>query len=518
MQLSAQELQQLRQASPPQSGLLWQALMQRANSDLQVLSTFLMDSHGLGLLYESEIDQWKVDAFHSTPIPHAQVVRNGLAYLVFEDPWSTSAVNKLARVTQPNCRLGLVSPAALRAFQERAANSDSNSTPSAVQKTGAPSGDAVSFVSQALEQGYADGASDIHFESDRSGIRTKFRIDGVMCPGKTVSSVQFAEQVISRIKVLASLDITERRKPQDGRFRWTSQSSHATDMRVSIMPSIFGEDAVLRLLDRAQLRDGKTGISLPTLGFDESTSKVIRGLASKPHGMLLVTGPTGSGKTTTIYAALSEVNNQTEKIITIEDPVEYELPGVLQIPVNEQKGLTFATGLRSILRHDPDKILVGEIRDSETAEIAIQAALTGHLVFTTVHANSLFDVLGRFQHFGVDPFALASALNGVLVQRLLRKLCPDCKDPSPPEVSPIPMHRLGCPTCRHTGYKGRLVIAEVLLLDNPLRDLIIQRASISEISDYLNKRGDKQLLEIAKECVSANLTSMEEVERVIGLA
>jgi general secretion pathway protein E len=428
------------------------------------------------------------------------------------------AIQELAQCSLTGIRLAIASTATLDHLENQ--NTLSNPVQSAPNShLSSPAiesaSDAVAFVQKALETAFQEGASDVHFECDRAGIRTKFRLDGVMSPGTAAPSVGFAEQVISRIKVLSSLDITERRKPQDGRFRWSSLSGKATDIRVSIMPSIFGEDAVLRLLDRAQLRDDRVGINLSTLGFDSSTAKSIRSLATRPHGMLLVTGPTGSGKTTTVYAALSETSNDTEKIITIEDPVEYELPGVLQIPVNEQKGLTFATGLRSILRHDPDKILVGEIRDPETAEISIQAALTGHLVFTTVHANSLFDVLGRFQHFGVDPFALASALNGVLIQRLLRQLCRECKDASPETDTGL---HVGCPACRHTGYKGRLVVSEVLALDNTLRDLIINRATISELTRHLELKGHVPLLDIAMECVRKRLTTREEVERVIGMA
>jgi general secretion pathway protein E len=271
-------------------------------------------------------------------------------------------------------------------------------------------------------------------------------------------------------------------------------------------------------------------MSLNALGFEGHVAGVLRSLASRPHGMLLMTGPTGSGKTTTVYAALSEVNNGLEKIITIEDPVEYELPGVLQIPVNEQKGLTFATGLRSILRHDPDKILVGEIRDPETAEIAVQSALTGHLVFTTVHANSLFDVLGRFQHFDIDPFALASALNGVVVQRLLRRLCPHCvgsRDTSDderalyeklqlPSLARVPS-ATGCDSCRGTGYKGRFVVAEVHDLSDSVRDLILKRASMQELKSFIYQTPDTRLLALAMAKVSQGITTHEEVTRVIGM-
>lgn len=380
-----------------------------------------------------------------------------------------------------------------------AALADTHGAAAAAQAVAAP---AVAFVDAALARGCADGASDIHFESDRSGLNLKYRIDGVMAPGGRQQGVQAAEEIISRIKVMAQLDITERRRPQDGRIHWLGDGK-PLDLRVSIMPSIFGEDAVLRLLDRAQLRQSGEEMSLRSLGFAEPVAARIRTLAGRPHGMLLVTGPTGSGKTTTVYAALTEANTGLEKIVTIEDPVEYELAGILQIPVNENKGLSFATGLRSILRHDPDKILVGEIRDAETAEIAVQSSLTGHLVMTTVHANSLFDVLGRFQHFGIDPFGFASALNGVVVQRLLRRACSHCA-------------AAGCGQCRGTGYRGRLVVAEVHVLDDAQRDLIVGRASLAELRQRMELPPKASLKGQAMAAVTAGATTFEEVLRVVG--
>jgi general secretion pathway protein E len=384
----------------------------------------------------------------------------------------------------------------------------------------------VEFVGRAIAYAYAEGASDIHFEVTRVGLQLKFRLDGVMRSGEMLSGTQAAEEVISRIKVMAQLDITERRRPQDGRIHWADKQ---LDLRVSIMPSLFGEDAVLRLLDKTQLREADSAaLTLQSLGFATESAEDIRKLAARPHGMLLVTGPTGSGKTTTVYAALSEVNDGLEKIITIEDPVEYELAGTLQIPVNEQKGLTFATGLRSILRHDPDKILVGEIRDAETAQIAVQSALTGHLVFTTVHANSLPDVLGRFQHFGIDPFGFASALNGVVVQRLMRRVCGQCVEMRPvtsaeaellnglkQTMSQVPKP-MGCSLCSGTGFKGRFVVAEVHTLNAVLRDMIVERKSLGQMSELLNKDADKRLIAQALAHVQAGVTSLEEISRVIG--
>lgn len=444
----------------------------------------------------------------------------GRKVLLTEDPWSPAALQALSLGAFGATQLALPRPGQ----QPR----DTRAAPPAAQGATVP---VVAFVDEAIAHAFREGASDIHFECDRTGVSVKFRLDGVMAPAGRLDDAASAQEVLSRIKVLAQLDITERRRPQDGRFRWTGSGGAAVDMRVSVMPSLFGEDAVLRLLDKAQLRNARKDVTLAALGFDAQTSERLRALARRPHGMLLMTGPTGSGKTTTVYAALSEVNDGLEKIITIEDPVEYELPGVLQIPVNEQKGLTFATGLRSILRHDPDKILVGEIRDAETAEIAVQSALTGHLVFTTVHANSLADVLGRFQHFGIDPFALASALNGVVVQRLLRRLCAQCRTWRAPdareaaalralgaaECPALPMAP-GCAHCRSSGYRGRLVIAEVHEVGDRLKDLIAGRLTMSELKEATEANGQRGLRALALARVLAGATSLAEVERVVGLA
>jgi general secretion pathway protein E len=328
----------------------------------------------------------------------------------------------------------------------------------------------------------------------------------------------------SRLKVMAELDIGARRLPQDGRFKLRAQGRDV-DFRLSIMPSVHGEDAVVRVLDRAAVEQGQGSLTLASLGFDEARCQQIRQLARMPHGMLLVTGPTGSGKTTTLYAAITEIHEGSEKFITIEDPVEYELQGVVQIPVNERKGLTFARGLRSILRHDPDRVLVGEIRDAETAQIAVQAALTGHLVFSTVHANHAFDVIGRFMHMGLDLYNVVSALNAVLAQRLLRRLCSHCAVPEQPQGpallalggEPHRLHRaVGCPHCRHTGYKGRLAVAEVLVLDDELRDLIAARAPMQRIKQAARDRGMQRLSAAALALVRQGSTSFEELQRVVS--
>lgn len=392
----------------------------------------------------------------------------------------------------------------------------------------APEGPVVSFVDQAMQNGYDGGASDIHFECDRTGVTAKHRVDGVMQRYARLEGVERAAEVISRIKVMAQLDITERRLPQDGRLR-TELAGQAVDVRVSIMPSVHGEDAVLRLLDKARLRRREDEVSLALLGFTSAAAESIRELALRPSGLFLVTGPTGSGKTTTVYATLAEIHDGLEKIITIEDPVEYELPGVLQIPVNERKGLTFARGLRSLLRHDPDRILVGEIRDAETAEIAVQSALTGHLVFTTVHANSLADVVARFRHFGLDMFGFMSALNGVVVQRLVRRLCPRCGDWREPtegesrwlaregagSVERVPL-AVGCGECHGSGYRGRMVLAEVHVLDDAVRDHVTGALPLTQLKSMALERAVVPLATLAAGQIAGGHTTIEEVKRVVG--
>ncbi|MFT3858857.1 MAG: GspE/PulE family protein [Aquabacterium sp.] len=374
-------------------------------------------------------------------------------------------------------------------------------------------------------------ASDLHLESTASGMVIRHRLDGVMVHVGDVGSREVAEQLVSRLKVMAELDIGERRLPQDGRFKLrvhtgAGAAAREVDFRVSIMPSSFGEDAVLRILDRSRLAEEASVLSLEGLGFDADDAAVVRRLARKPYGMLLVTGPTGSGKTTTLYAVVQEINDGRDKIITIEDPVEYQLGGVVQIPVNEKKGLTFARGLRSILRHDPDRVMVGEIRDAETAQIASQAALTGHLVLSTIHANNVFDVVGRFMHMGVDLYNMVSALNGVVAQRLMRKLCPHCAAPWQPAASdlrqaqlPLDAHgvfmrAVGCAACRHTGYRGRKAVTEILLMDDTLRDLIVTRASLIQVKAHARASGTRLLREAALACLLRGESSLEELNRV----
>jgi len=389
----------------------------------------------------------------------------------------------------------------------------------------------VKLVNSTLYDALKAHASDIHLETTPSGLAIKYRIDGVLNVASRAPGIEVAEQVISRIKVMAELDIAERRVPQDGRFK-VAIKEREIDFRVSIMPSIFGEDAVLRILDKQDLADQINGVRLTALGFDDETVRTLRRLANDPYGMILVTGPTGSGKTTTLYAMISEINRGQDKIITIEDPVEYQLPGILQIPVNEKKGLTFARGLRSILRHDPDKIMVGEIRDPETAQIAVQSALTGHLVFTTIHANNVFDVIGRFSQMEVDPYSFVSALNGILAQRLVRLACPHCAQEATPDEETLAASGLdptstpefrfvaarGCGRCRGTGYKGRTAIAELLILDDELRQLIIDRQPIARVKEYARRHGLRLLRETAVDLVRSGKTTLEEINRVTFVA
>ncbi len=371
------------------------------------------------------------------------------------------------------------------------------------------------------------GASDIHLETDARGLTVKYRIDGVLSHVAQIAGTDVAEQAVSRIKVMSELDIAERRVPQDGRFKVAMQGREV-DVRVSVMPSVFGEDAVLRILDRQALSEELAGLTLEGLGYAGTSLARIRKLAAEPYGMLLVTGPTGSGKTTTLYAAISEINHGRDKIVTIEDPVEYQLPGVLQIPVNEKKGLSFARGLRSILRHDPDKIMVGEIRDADTAQIAVQSALTGHLVFTTVHANNVFDVIGRFIHMGVDPYSFVSALNGIVAQRLVRMTCQHCAQAATPNAELLELSGLsvddtrdynfrqgaGCGHCRGSGYKGRRAVAEILLLTDTLRELVVARAPIGQIKEAATRGGTRNLRDEALALVKAGDTTLEEINRV----
>jgi len=370
-------------------------------------------------------------------------------------------------------------------------------------------------------------ASDIHIESESDSVVVKYRIDGVLQQAMQPMAKEHHSTIITRVKVMSELDISERRVPQDGRFR-VKYANRLIDFRVSIMPTIHGENAVLRVLDKESMSEKFRNLVLDVVGFDDEDLRKFRRYIAEPYGMVLVTGPTGSGKTTTLYAAVNEIKTDEDKIITIEDPVEYQIKGVTQIPVNEKKGLTFARGLRSILRHDPDKIMVGEIRDTETAQIAIQSALTGHLVFTTVHANNVVDVLGRFVNMGVEPYNFVSALNCVLAQRLVRVICAHCKKRveysadtledsglNPQEWRNIAFYEgQGCIECAGTGYHGRTAIHELLDLTDRIRDLILEKRPSSEIRKAAHEEGMRFLRESALSKVKAGVTTLKEINKV----
>ncbi len=370
-------------------------------------------------------------------------------------------------------------------------------------------------------------ASDIHIETQDREVVVKYRIDGVLYQAMEPIDKEHHSTIISRIKVMSELDIAEKRVPQDGRFK-VRFSGRTIDFRVSIMPTVHGEDAVIRILDKESANREFRTLNLEVLGLDDETKRKLRKYIREPYGMVLVTGPTGSGKTTTLYACLSEIATSEDKIVTIEDPVEYQLKGITQIPVNEKKGLTFARGLRSILRHDPDKIMVGEIRDEETAQIAVQSALTGHLVFTTVHANNVVDVIGRFLNMNVDLYNFVSALNCVLAQRLVRKICVHCKRPvhvsdelledsglEPERYADFTFYEgAGCIECNGTGFLGRVAISELLGLSDNIRELILGRRSAAEIKRAAKAEGMRFLRENALQKVFAGVTTLKEINKV----
>ena len=385
----------------------------------------------------------------------------------------------------------------------------------------------VRLIDSALFDSLSRRASDIHIETRDNEVQIKYRIDGVLQPAMKPIAKEHHAEIISRIKVMAELDIAEKRVPQDGRFR-VRLGGRQNDFRVSIMPSVHGEDAVIRILDKENLSKQFSSLRLDIVGFEGRELARFRRFIKEPYGMVLVTGPTGSGKTTTLYAALSEIKTEEDKIITIEDPVEYQLKGITQIPVNEKKGLTFARGLRSILRHDPDKVMVGEIRDPETADIAIAAALTGHLVFTTVHANNVIDVLGRFVNMKIEPYNFVSALNCVQAQRLVRTICEHCKHPvkaptqllvdsglDPAVYGDTWFHEgAGCIECGGTGYKGRMAISELLDVTDQIRELILARRSSAEIKRAAREEGMTFLRESAVTKALRGVTTLHEINKV----
>jgi type IV pilus assembly protein PilB len=436
-----------------------------------------------------------------------------------------SAIQSILKKSENSTR---VLEEATESFQLQILREDDGADDSlTVDRLSADSSPVIRLVDTTLYSAIQRRASDIHIETQEDAVHVKYRIDGVLQPAMRPIDKRFHSTIISRVKVMAELDIAEKRVPQDGRFK-LRMPGKTIDFRVSIMPSVHGEDAVIRILDKESISEQFHELRLDILGFPEDELRRFRKYIAEPYGMVLVTGPTGSGKTTTLYAALSEIKSIEDKIITIEDPVEYQLRGITQIPINEKKGLTFARGLRSILRHDPDKIMVGEIRDAETAQIAINSALTGHLVFTTVHANNVLDVLGRFLNMGVEAYQFVSALNCVLAQRLVRNICVHCKrqavvtraqlvesalDPAL-EHSGLFFEGAGCMECGGTGYRGRTAICELLDLTDSIRELILSKRPTSEIKKAARDEGMRFLRESAVEQVLKGITTLREINKV----
>lgn len=526
------------------TGEAQEPFLQRLSATLHYSAISMKELHGMTAAFDviafATAQQKECLAFYGD---------NKNLILVFADPFNDSLQEWAQEAVKQACTWRLAHRSDIAAFlakheetmramdglhdggNDKNADADEAVANLSLKSINADTNPIIKLINSTLYDALKVGASDIHLECSNTGLAVKYRIDGVMANIGGVQGSDNADQAISRVKVMAQLDISERRIPQDGRFKVVVQGREV-DFRVSIMPSVFGEDAVLRVLDRKALSEEAQGLSLQALGFDAKTISQFRKLASEPYGMVLVTGPTGSGKTTSLYAAISEVNTGHDKIITIEDPVEYQLPGVLQIPVNEKKGLTFARGLRSILRHDPDKIMVGEIRDAETAQIAVQAALTGHLVFTTVHANNVLDVIGRFMHMGVDPYNFVSAMNGIIAQRLIRGICPHCAEDYHPDtqlleesgITPIMAAGMnfkfakGCGHCRGTGYKGRKAVAELLILNDELREMIVAREPIRKLKEAAKRSGMTTIRESAIAAVGNGITTLQEINRVTFVA
>jgi type IV pilus assembly protein PilB len=466
--------------------------------------------------------------------------------IVVSDPTDLPMIDELAVLLATPIKVTVGTPSAIQSILKKSESStrvleeatesfqlqllredDAGEEQLTVDRLTADSSPVIRLVDTTIYTAIQRRASDIHIETGDDAVHVKYRVDGVLQPAMRPIDRRFHSTIISRVKVMAELDIAEKRVPQDGRFKLRLPGK-TIDFRVSIMPSVHGEDAVIRILDKESISEQFHELRLDILGFPNEELRRFRKYIAEPYGMVLVTGPTGSGKTTTLYAALSEIKTIEDKIVTIEDPVEYQLRGITQIPINEKKGLTFARGLRSILRHDPDKIMVGEIRDPETAQIAIQSALTGHLVFTTVHANNVLDVLGRFLNMGVEAYQFVSALNCVLAQRLVRNICVHCKrratvtralleesgmDPSL-EFSGQFFEGAGCIECGGTGFKGRTAICELLDLTDNIRELILARRPTSEIKKAAREEGMRFLRESAVERVLAGSTTLREINKV----
>jgi type II secretory ATPase GspE/PulE/Tfp pilus assembly ATPase PilB-like protein len=499
---------------------------------------------------EFRIDQ---DLFRSIPadlmlrygfVPHR---RDGkFLVIVVSDPTDLPMIDELGVILRTPIRVTVGAPSAIQSILKKSESSqrvleeategfelqvlkedETGEENLTVERLTSDISPIIKLVDSTIYTAIQRRASDIHIETGDDAVHVKYRIDGVLQPAMRPIGKQFHSSIISRVKVMAELDIAEKRVPQDGRFK-VRMPGKTIDFRVSIMPSVHGEDAVIRILDKESISEQFTELKLDILGFPELELRRFRKYIREPYGMVLVTGPTGSGKTTTLYAALSEIKSVEDKIVTIEDPVEYQLRGITQIPINEKKGLTFARGLRSILRHDPDKIMVGEIRDPETAQIAIQSALTGHLVFTTVHANNVVDVLGRFLNMGVEPYQFVSALNCVMAQRLVRLICSHCKRQARVESKALEeagmaadlaqTHKFyegaGCIECGGTGFKGRTAICELLNLSDRIREMILDRRPASEVKKAAHEEGMRFLRESAIEKVLTGLTTLREINKV----
>jgi len=502
-----------------------------------------------------DMDEFRIDQELFRSIPADLMLRYGFVpyrregkalVIVVSDPTDLPMIDEIGVVLNTPIKVTVGAPTAIQSilkksessqrvledategFQLKVVKEDESGDESlTVDKLTSDTSPVIRLVDSTVFTAIQRRASDIHIETGDDAVHVKYRIDGVLQPAMRPIAKEFHSSIISRIKVMAELDIAEKRVPQDGRFRMRMPGK-TIDFRVSIMPSVHGEDAVIRILDKESISEQFTELKLDILGFPEQELRRFRKYIREPYGMVLVTGPTGSGKTTTLYAALSEIKSIEDKIVTIEDPVEYQLRGITQIPINEKKGLTFARGLRSILRHDPDKILVGEIRDPETAQIAIQSALTGHLVFTTVHANNVVDVLGRFLNMGVEPYQFVSALNCVLAQRLVRLICTHCKRPVKVEAKLLEESALdpalvqshqfyegaGCIDCGGTGFKGRTAICELLNLSDHIREMILDRRPTSEVKKVAHEEGMRFLRESAVEKVLHGLTTLREINKV----
>lgn len=535
-----------------------QALVQEASTGLVDRAAEAVEARRLAERYRLEfvdMDQFHIDGELFRAIPADLMLRYGFVpcrrdgkalVIVVSDPRDLPMIDELSALLGTPVKVTVGTPSAIRGMLKKSESSqrvldeategfelqllkdDENGEDSlTVERLTSDISPIIRLVNSTIYTSLQRRASDIHIETQEDGVHVKYRIDGVLQPAMRPLAKQFHSPIISRIKVMAELDIAEKRVPQDGRFKLRVPGK-TIDFRVSIMPSVHGEDAVIRILDKESISEQFTELRLDILGFPELELRRFRKYITEPYGMVLVTGPTGSGKTTTLYAALSEIKSIEDKIVTIEDPVEYQLRGITQIPINEKKGLTFARGLRSILRHDPDKIMVGEIRDPETAQIAIQSALTGHLVFTTVHANNVIDVLGRFLNMGVEPYQFISALNCVLAQRLVRLICTHCKRPAtvtaemlqesgmdPALAGTARFHEgAGCIECGGTGYKGRTAICELLDLSDPIRDLILERRPTSEIKKAARAEGMRFLRDSAVEQVLLGRTTLREINKV----